>query len=198
MTETEALAAVESARITLASALAVLREVRGEDALMPCRMCEGTGKDALAKAMQRPDEDCDTCKGAGHVPKTFPWIITGVEWDAGDTLRPSLFNRDTTWVSVRPCDDECEGKTYLGWLLGDMAMSQSVSLGKGGILKVLRAMHNPAIFVPDLGRVIYGCGSWWGAIKTPDDLRKISNTDIDNVWYVRALRDLQAATPAAA
>jgi hypothetical protein len=27
-------------------------------------------------------------------------------------------------------------------------------------------------------------------IETPDDLRRITDADIENVWYVRALRDL--------
>jgi hypothetical protein len=55
-------------------------------------------------------------------------------------------------------------------------------------------MHNPAIFVPTLGKLLYGCELWWSKISSPDDLRTISDADIDNVWYVQALKSLQAAT----
>lgn len=50
---------------------------------------------------------------------------------------------------------------------------------------------NPAIFVFDLNKIIYGCESWWGVIKSEEDLNSISDCDIDNVWYVRALKTLQ-------
>ena len=30
---------------------------------------------------------------------------------------------------------------------------------------------NPGIFVPELGKIIYGCESWWSEIDNPEDLR---------------------------
>jgi hypothetical protein len=44
--------------------------------------------------------------------------------------------------------------------------------------------------VPDLARVVMGWESWWGEIRTPDDLRQITNADVENVWYVKALKTL--------
>lgn len=95
------------------------------------------------------------------------------------------------FVSIRPCADDCEGKTYLGLYLGDLPVSPYVSyIEKDQELNV-NLMMNPAIFVFDLNKIVYGMESWWGIIKSEEDLRQISDLDIDNVWYVRALKSLQ-------
>lgn len=41
------------------------------------------------------------------------------------------------------------------------------------------------MFVPELGRIVWGCGSWWHKIKSEDDLRQITDDDIDKVCYVQ-------------
>lgn len=138
--------------------------------------------------------------GSGPLPSlAFPIEVYGITWSEAPMLRPPLLSRGVTWVAVRPCDGDGK-RTHLGFLLGDMALGASVRYDrKSGVLSVAPSMHNPAIWVPDLGRIVYGCESWWGAIKGPDDLRKITDADIQDVWYVRALKDLEkakAATPA--
>lgn len=50
--------------------------------------------------------------------------------------------------------------------------------------------NNPAIFVFDLNKIIYGCESFWGIIETETDLKQITDQDIDSIWYVKALRQL--------
>jgi len=80
------------------------------------------------------------------------------------------------FVSVRPCGDEHGNKTYLGIYVGD------VNIG----------IPNPCIWVPDLKEYIFGCESWWGRIKSPEQLRQITDADIENVWYVRALREIES------
>ena len=55
-------------------------------------------------------------------------------------------------------------------------------------------MHNPAIYVPELGKVIYGMESWWHAIKDEKELKDITDNDIDNVWYVKALKEVNNAS----
>ena len=47
---------------------------------------------------------------------------------------------------------------------------------------------NPAIFIPDLMKVVLGCESWWRIIEKPEDFDEITDKDINNVWYVKALR----------
>jgi len=36
-----------------------------------------------------------------------------------------------------------------------------------------------------------GCGSWWGAIDNEEDLKDITDSDIENVWYVQLLKKIK-------
>ena len=120
----------------------------------------------------------------------FPITVTAIEWDdASDPIMPDRIfgTKPGAWVSVRPVNDE---KTYLGIMLGDYAPTAVSFNKKTGVLKITKSFGNPAMWVPDLNRVIMGWGSWWGEINTADDLRQITDQDIQNVWYVRALKEL--------
>lgn len=46
------------------------------------------------------------------------------------------------------------------------------------------------IFVPDLMKVVLGVESWWDTIDKPEDLKQITDVDIQNVWYVKALKEM--------
>lgn len=95
-----------------------------------------------------------------------------------------------SFVAVRPCGKEYEKKTYLGILLGDFPMGVSYSLSKEDpdVIEVKLAHGNPAMYVPSLKKTIFGCESWWHEIKQPDDLKDISDEDINSTWYVQALK----------
>lgn len=102
-------------------------------------------------------------------------------------LRP---DSQGSYVAVRPISEEYGGKTFLGILLGDMDMRLSLRR-EGDTLVLDRAgMGNPCIFVPRMNQFVYGMESWWGILKSPDELRQITDDDIDNVWYVQALKSL--------
>lgn len=123
----------------------------------------------------------------------WPVTVSGLEWGDGEVLIPHRRGNGASWVAVRPCDAELNGRTFLGFLLGDMALSVSVRYDReSGVMSISYGSHNPAIWVPDLGRIVYGCGSWWGEIKSAGDLRQITDADIDNIWYVRAMKDVAA------
>jgi len=123
--------------------------------------------------------------------RTFPVEITAIRAEGfGEPLDGSLFgsaHKPGVFVKVRPCDDECEGKTYFGILLGDLAVGIRTRISEGGVLSV-GPSGNPGIWVPALGRIIYGHGSWWGEITDPEDVREITDDTIQNVWYVKALK----------
>lgn len=93
-------------------------------------------------------------------------------------------------VKIRPCGKEYENKTYLGFLIGDVALGSSLSIDDEKIQLVFCG-YNPCIFVPELNKVIYGYESWWGKIENEDDLKDITNDDIDNTWYVKLLKSLK-------
>jgi hypothetical protein len=90
-------------------------------------------------------------------------------------------------VLIRPCGDEYENKTFIGFYLGDIATGSSMCI-KDDKVVVDFSGHNPAIFVPELGKIIYGYESWWGEIKSEEDFKKITNENIQNVWYVKLLK----------
>lgn len=126
----------------------------------------------------------------------YPITVTGISFEMGDDpIVPDriIGAKPGAWVSVRPVGDD---KTYLGVMLGDYAPPMVHFDKSTGVLRIGKSFGNPAMWVPDLNRVIMGWGSWWGEIKTPDGLRQISDTDIQNVWYVKALRELSEQTEA--
>ena len=99
------------------------------------------------------------------------------------------------FVAIRPCAEEYKDKTFLGLYVGNLPLGLACSIDDDGTLTVCKNFHNPAIYVFDLKKIIYGAESWWGEIETEDDLRKISNEDIENIWYVKALREMQEIKP---
>src|ERR1700730_7469590 len=94
----------------------------------------------------------------------FPLTLNAIEFDKRPGFREKLLfgGKCGDFVAVRPCAPEFENKTFLGVLIGELALSQSVSLEeKTGTLTVGQVMHNPMIFVPERAAVVFGCGSWW-------------------------------------
>lgn len=92
-------------------------------------------------------------------------------------------------VKIRSCKKEHGDKTYLGIYLGDMALSIHHSI-KDDVLTASHSFYNPAIFVPELNEIIYGCESWWGEIKSPEEVNELITDDvIKNVWYVKLLTE---------
>jgi len=92
------------------------------------------------------------------------------------------------FVKIAPCAEEHGGKTYLGLFLGDLPLDISVSHNPGTKELNLSYRANPAIFVFELNKIVFGAESWWGVIETEDELKEITQDDIDKVWYVKALK----------
>lgn len=96
------------------------------------------------------------------------------------------------FAKVRPCGEEYENKTYLGLFLGELPTGPYVTYNAKDEELNVGMMCNPAIYVFDLNKIIYGYESWWSRIESENDLKGITDTDINNQWYVKALRYLQA------
>lgn len=107
------------------------------------------------------------------------------------TTRERREQQSGSWVSIRVVG---EAVTRLGVYLGDLGHSMTYTLDTRTKEVTVLLVRNPAIWVPDLKRVVWGCESWWGVIKTPEQLREITDADINDIWYVRALRELQERT----
>ena len=44
--------------------------------------------------------------------------------------------------------------------------------------------------MPELKKIIYGCESWWHEITSVEELKDITDSDIDNTWYVQLLKNI--------
>jgi hypothetical protein len=99
--------------------------------------------------------------------------------------------RDTgKLVRVRPCNEKYNHKTYLGIHLGNAALGKTMHIEDDQETIQLQFTHqNPAMYVPEINEVIYGCGSWWSEIDSVEDLKDITDETIDNTWYVKLLKE---------
>jgi hypothetical protein len=132
------------------------------------------------------DGECDNCEHYNSRFIEYPITVTAIEQkpiDYSDILYKSYVGKS---VAVRPCGAE---KTYLGVFLGELPTSSNVSLDKNGKLTVSH-MFNPAMFVPELNKIVFGCESWWKVLQNEEDFSSITDADIDNVWYVKALKTI--------
>lgn len=112
-----------------------------------------------------------------------------VRFPTGKAVRDTAAYDVGSLVKIRPVHEEYGGKTYLGFLLGEIATSISIGVDDDAITAEY-SHYNPAIFVPELNRVIYGYESWWGVIKDESELLNITDKDIENVWYVQHLKKM--------
>lgn len=97
------------------------------------------------------------------------------------------------FASVRPCgDSNPEGKTFFGYFIGDIPYRTGVIYDPQDKELMIAGDTNPAFFLPDLGEVVFGMGSFWGKMEKPEDLKQISDADINSLWYVKALQALEA------
>ena len=92
-------------------------------------------------------------------------------------------------LNVRVCENDND-KTYLGIYLGDFVIGNNYSYNRTKEELSVIAMTNPTIFIPELNKIVFGMESWWYELEKPEDLQEITNEDIDNVWYVQALKML--------
>lgn len=162
----------------------------------PCTICEGSGKDE--------GDDCIFCKGKGSKEPFYPIVITSMKSNPKDIFHPKLLFGGVCgdFVRIRPClpdNDPNDGKTFLGVIIGELTTGIGLRRDnkEPGVIELAPMMHNPMIFVPELKRVVFGYESWWGRINNADDLRKITDADINNVWYVQALKALAERDAAA-
>ena len=143
------------------------------------------------KVVPTNEEKCENCPNFKSRYIEYPITVNDIECE-------QLKYNEDTWhckmgslVKVRPCGEEYGNKTYLGFYLGDLPLGITGSFKEAeGIYKV-GTLSNPAMYVTELRKIIFGCGSWWSEIKSEDDLKQITDDDIENTWYVKLAKALQ-------
>lgn len=91
-------------------------------------------------------------------------------------------------VMVRMCDKT--KATHLGIYLGEFPMELIHQFDKETKRIEVFPHLNPAMLVPKLGRIVLGCESFWGPIESEADLRQVTDAEISDIWYVKALKEL--------
>jgi len=148
-------------------------------------LSESKNVDRFARMLTEPKEDYEAFKELKTIQLKHP--VTGIRLSFNP--EGSLIGRTKplTPVSIRPCAKEYGNKTYLGFYLGSFCL-YLLPYHEGEDTLTIMGSNNPAIYVPEFDKIIWGGESWWGAIKSEETLREITDGDINNVWYVRALK----------
>lgn len=121
---------------------------------------------------------------------SLPMMLNKIEFeDESTAFSPQLLFGGECGDLVRVRYD---GATHLGILLGEIAQGISVGIDQEkGALRMRFGLGNPAILIPSLKKVVFGYECWWGQIGSEDDLSDITDEEIENLWYVKALKGVQ-------
>lgn len=147
---------------------------------------DGWEDDKVTKTDEARCEACEKYKSKYiEYPITVDYIdVKPIKYDSWHCKTGDL-------VAVRPCDEKYGKKTYLGYYLGELPKTIWPTFNsKDGVLSI-GTTGNPAMFVPELGEIIWGCGSWWHKVKSEKELHDITDKDINDTWYVKLARQLQ-------
>lgn len=137
---------------------------------------------------EKTESDCENCDMFKSRYIEYPITISKIE--NKEISFDGLGHECGTLVKIRPCAEEYQNKTFMGIYLGDLPMGISSSYNEETQILTNRAFSNPAIFVPELKKIIFGAESWWSEIKAGDDVSDITDEDINNQWYVQMMKDL--------
>lgn len=136
------------------------------------------------------DKDkCAKCKLFKSRYIEYPLTINGIKTEKIKYNKPWQHPMGSL-VGIRPCGKRYKDKTYLGIYLGDLPKGSYIKFNRESGILTVDTLNNPAIYVPELRKIIFGCESWWYAIENEDQLREISDDDINNTWYVRMAKAL--------
>jgi hypothetical protein len=86
-------------------------------------------------------------------------------------------------ILMKPDNPEYEGKTYLGYFLGEIALGSTVKVDAISITSEF-VRFSPVFYLPEIGRWFFGIDGWWSLIKQEQDFEKITLSNPDSSWYI--------------
>lgn len=131
-------------------------------------------------------EDCENCEKYKSRYIEYPITVSKINQKFWEYWKDEDCGK---LVKIRPCGKEYGDKTYLGFLLGDLPFMLYITHNPETLELSCSTTGNPAIFVPELGKIIFGMESWRGEIESEEELKDITDGDIENVWYVKMLEE---------
>lgn len=136
---------------------------------------------------QVSNDDCENCPNYKSRFIEYPITVSEISYS-----EPISLYKPGSLVKIKPCAEEYAGKTFLGILLGELPHGPYVTYDDEKKVLNIGAKTNPAIYVFELKKIIFGYESWWQKINSVEDFSSISEEDIDNVWYVQMLRAMES------
>lgn len=126
-------------------------------------------------------EDCKDCPHYKCKYIQYPITVNKIEMD---DMKPDtdLFHETGDLVAIRPSNDT---KTYLGLFLGHLPLFTNAHYDETNASLSIKNIANPAILVPALKKIVFGAESWWTPIKDQEDIKQITDDDINGQWYVQ-------------
>lgn len=129
------------------------------------------------------EKECENCDCFCSKFIEYPVTINGIK------NHEIVYDEKPSLCMVRPCAEEYKNKTFLGLYLGCLPITIQTTLDKTGTLSNFTS-KNPAIYVFELNKIVWGYESFWQRINSVDDFKNITDEDIDNVWYVKLLKGM--------
>lgn len=146
-------------------------------------------KEGFTEEKQIDDADCENCKNYKGRYIEYPITVSKIEQKAPEY---NCSSRTGSLAKIRPCGEEYKGKTYLGIFLGDLPTNHYVTHNSESNILTVNSMTNPAIYVFELKKIIFGYESWWSVIESIEELEDITDEDINSVWYVQLAKAMIA------
>ena len=137
------------------------------------------------------DEICENCNAFKSKYIEYPLTINNIDTTSWKNVYENAKKEMGTLVKVRPCDEKYNNKTYLGFLLGDLPLSPNIFYQEKSQELSISPFTNPCIFIPELKTIVWGMESWWSKIEKEEDLKEITNEDINKVWYVELFKNIR-------
>ena len=133
-------------------------------------------------------EQCEKCEKFKSKYIEYPLTINEINNEKIENYGVSA--KIGSLCEIKPCNEKYNDKTFIGIYLGEMPIQILSSFNEETRILTNSTLNNPAIFVPELKKIIYGCESWWKIIEKIEDFKNISNEDIENTWYVKLLKNM--------
>lgn len=117
--------------------------------------------------------DCRGCRSFDDKRIRYPLVVEGIDVDSFSQM-PSR-EQAGSLVLVWFMEGE-ERRRDWGILLGELAIEPLVSYSRDTRRISVNALGNPAIFVPSVRRIVWGCESWWHP-ATVSDIQQAYGSD---------------------
>lgn len=137
------------------------------------------------------NDTCNACENFKSKYIEYPITVNKInldkKYEAYDSHKRGML------VAIRPYNKAYNDKTYAGVYLGDMVYAPHITYNENTKEISVGGMRNPAIYVFELKKIIYGMESFWQPITSIDDIKDISDDDINNQFYVQMLKAMYPA-----